>query len=278
MGAYVDSALLTHQLRVRFDSARNFNRPDRAQYLYGTWTAFGGSIGPAPPNAPDPDLDAQMISIYYERPLSCMVSAFVEVPFLFNDPSRSPNESGLYDIEAGIKVLLWDTCCEVLTFQFKNYIPTGDDAKWLTRGHYSIEPGLLYWRQLGCHTRLEAELRYWIPMEDSINPANGDHYSSEVVRYGVCLSHDWYQDCCMTVTPVLEVVGWTVLDGQVFDFTAGGVGIGPVPADGDTIVNVKFGVRTTFNCCSDLYVGYGRAVTGRRWYEDIIRVEYRRNF
>jgi hypothetical protein len=50
-----------------------------------------------------------------------------------------------------------------------------------------------------------------------------------------------------------------------------------VDAAGDTIVNLKFGVRSYFGC-SDLYLGYGRCVTGDRWYQDILRVEYRYHF
>ena len=57
-------------------------------------------------------------------------------------------------------------------------------------------------------------------------------------------------------------------------------------ADGDTIVNAKVGVRFGFGSLqeqgllsrSDLYVGYGRALTGTVWYKDILRVEYRVRF
>ena len=53
-------------------------------------------------------------------------------------------------------------------------------------------------------------------------------------------------------------------------------------AAGDTIVNAKIGVRLGFGPLvgpanlsrSDLYIGYGRALTGDVWYKDILRVEY----
>jgi hypothetical protein len=81
------------------------------------------------------------------------------------------------------------------------------------------------------------------------------------------------------VTPIAEVVGWTVLHGKEF-----APDIGVKDAAGDTIVNGKLGTRFFFgDRCerggllnrSDLYLGYGRALTGTVWYKDIIRLEYR---
>jgi hypothetical protein len=48
-----------------------------------------------------------------------------------------------------------------------------------------------------------------------------------------------------------------------------------VDASGDTIVNMKAGVRFFTGEHSNFYVGYGRALTGDVWYKDIIRVEMR---
>ena len=49
-------------------------------------------------------------------------------------------------------------------------------------------------------------------------------------------------------------------------------------AAGETIVNVKVGVRAPSERFGDLFVGYGRALTGDRWYEDTVRVEWRLAF
>ena len=46
-------------------------------------------------------------------------------------------------------------------------------------------------------------------------------------------------------------------------------------ADGETILNAKFGVRVGFCDRADMYVGYGRPLTGDRWYENTVRVEFR---
>ena len=69
------------------------------------------------------------------------------------------------------------------------------------------------------------------------------------------------------LVPAINVNGTFVPDNHGF-----------LEANGDTIVNLKFGVRTYFGQWSDLYVGYGHSVTGSRWYSDIVSVEYRLKF
>ena len=49
-------------------------------------------------------------------------------------------------------------------------------------------------------------------------------------------------------------------------------------AAGDTIVNAKVGVRFKLGEFGDFYTGYGRALTGSRWYEETLRVEFRMFF
>ena len=51
-----------------------------------------------------------------------------------------------------------------------------------------------------------------------------------------------------------------------------------VSASGDTIVNLKAGVRVGNYSGHSLYVGYGRALTGDVWYDEILRIEYRKMF
>ena len=82
--------------------------------------------------------------------------------------------------------------------------------------------------------------------------------------------------CCKTnkLTGLVEVVGWTVLDGFSTSLTGGQQAR---DADGDTIVNGKYGVRYTRGKHT-AYVGYGHNWTGNRWYSDLIRVEWGYNF
>jgi hypothetical protein len=46
-------------------------------------------------------------------------------------------------------------------------------------------------------------------------------------------------------------------------------------AAGDTIVNIKFGLRMKVGDLADFYTGYGRPLTGERWYEQTFRFEFR---
>ena len=52
---------------------------------------------------------------------------------------------------------------------------------------------------------------------------------------------------------------------------------GRLPVDGDTIVNLKLGMRYT-DCNRTVYAGWGHSLTGDRWYRDIFRVEYELRF
>ena len=49
-------------------------------------------------------------------------------------------------------------------------------------------------------------------------------------------------------------------------------------AAGDTIVNLKLGIRIRCGDFGDIYAGYGRALTGAFWYKNMFRVEYRYAF
>jgi hypothetical protein len=116
---------------------------------------------------------------------------------------------------------------------------------------------------------LEAELRDWIAIDD-------DDFAGNILRYGVGVSHDLWCSPCYSLKPVVELVGWTVVDGQVS--TRQPTGLAAVEsASGDTIVNAKLGVRLAGEQM-DLYAGYGRALTGDVWYEDTVRLELRMFF
>jgi hypothetical protein len=162
----------------------------------------------------------------------------------------------------------------------------------LGTGHYTLEPGLLLYRRLTERLVVQGEFMDWIP----ISAGSG---AGSVLTYGGGIGYDLIQRPRFRFTPVAEVVGWTVLGGtEAVNGTVPGTAVTTpagaqavlvngvfVPDDhffqsatGDTIVNLKLGVRSYFGDHSDLYVGYGRAVTGSRWYEDIFRLEYRYKF
>src|SRR5262249_4263356 len=109
-------------------------------------------------------------------------------------------------------------------------------------------------------------LRYWVPI-------GGSDFAGDVVRYGLGLSYpaDRSELWC---SPVVELVGWTVLSGKQVEASS--------PTDfmveraaGVTVVNAKVGMRVGWEDVFDVYVGYGRALTGLPWYRDLVRVELR---
>jgi hypothetical protein len=76
---------------------------------------------------------------------------------------------------------------------------------------------------------------------------------------------------------VAELMGWTLTRGHDL------VPLTPrrsvtVSTRGDTIGNGFLGVRAGYGTLGDLYVGYGRALTGDVWYKNTFRVELRYHF
>lgn len=281
---YIDTAIPTTQLRFRFDAGYDNNRPDRAEFFYAKCGCF--RIAGLDPRAAGPPLtesrvDFQDISAYLEVATSKRLSFFVETPVRFLNPEQNANTTGYADMNAGFKYAFVADPDRFLTFQFRTYIPSGDADRGLGNDHVSLEPSLLLYQRLGERLHMEAELRDWIPI-------GGSDFAGNILRYGVGLSYDAIDTGRLRVSPVVELIGWTVLDGRelaVATLTPIEVAA-PQDASGDTIVNAKLGVR--FRICnenpmgllsgSDVYVGYGRALTGDVWYKDMLRVEWRLRF
>jgi hypothetical protein len=280
---YIDSALIGNVARFRFDAGYDDNVPDRAEFFYGKCGCF--RVLGADPRAPGPPklekgVDYQDLSGYLEYAVTDRLSGFVELPYRFLNPEVNANASGLADMNAGFKWAFISTDDWVMTFQFKTYAPTGDAERGLGNNHVSLEPGLLFWGRLTDKLIMEGEFRPWFP-------AGGTDFEGNILRYGLGFSYDLYHIGCARVVPVVEFVGWTILSGMQLpippqiELTPQGFAydiIPAQPADGETIVNVKLGVRAYFAERSSLYVGYGRALTGTVWYKDMLRVEYRLAF
>lgn len=308
---YIDNALIGTRFRVRADAGFGVAWPDRAEFFYGACGC--ARIVPNPPaNTPNPngdvlnpdapgptgtvipgailtsplietDLDYQEIRFDFEYALNDRFSLFAEVPWRSTDGATLGSESGLGDIRAGFKWGLLNDSRNQLTFQLRGYFPTGAADKGLGTDHASIEPGLLYFGQLNERWTMAAELRYWVPVDGTSGRGTGfsEDYSGDVIRYGLGFGYDIPLASGTVVTPVVEVVGWSVLgglalssaDGTPFGTTFPGFGYREV--DGDNIANLKFGLRFGFNNKNSLYVGYGAALTDDVWYDDVIRVEFR---
>ncbi|HEY8505641.1 MAG TPA: hypothetical protein VIL46_13735, partial [Gemmataceae bacterium] len=227
----------------------------------------GAPLGPGLP-IPERSVDYQELSVYLEKQFLPRLSGFVEVPARFLNPDLNANAAGFSDLNAGAKFAFLTREEFLASFQFRTYAPTGDGDRGLGTEHVSLEPALLWWKGAGDRLALQGELRYWVPV-------GGTDFAGDVIRYGLGASYDLLPfGGGMRLAPVAEVVGWTVLGGK--ESFPGPTGIVSVEdAAGDTIINAKLGVRFGFGERADFYAGYGRALTGERWYADIFRVEAR---
>ena len=112
----------------------------------------------------------------------------------------------------------------------------------------------------------EAEVSDWIPV-------GGESFAGNIIRYGTGLQYDRICWGSWQPFPIAEFLAgrrrWRVTNFDANDQ--------PVVEDaaGETIVNVKVGMRLKYNDLGDVYMGYGNAITGDRWYEDTFRIELR---
>ena len=281
-GTYIDNAIITNMFRFRIDTAYNNSLPDRAEFFYGQCGCFGGNApGPGSParlgNAAtaNANVDYQEFVPYFERAFSSRFSMFAETPFRLINPDVTDNTGGLSDINVGIKTAIVSRNRQYLTGQFRVYAPTGDAQRGLGNGHASLEPALLYLSRRNDRLIIQSEFRVWIPLSDST--FQGRNFAGTILRYGIGGGYDLLNldTCCQRrrLTGTFETVGWTITSGQGFDASTNT----PFDATGDTIVNVKSGLRYTFGRRS-LAASYGKPITGDRWYSDLIRVEYRYAF
>lgn len=259
---YIDNAIPTSQVRLRYDAVSDNNRPTRAEFFY----ARGAPFGPGLP-LPEPQVDYQDVSAYLEAAATERLSGFLEVPVRFLDPEVNANTAGLSDLQAGFKYAFLHDPAGVATFQLRTFAPTGDAGRGLGTRHVSLEPALLSFTPLGDRLALAGEFRTWVPV-------GGTDFAGPVLRYGVGLQYDLVRGCTFGLTPVAELVGWTVLSGQESAVFPSGISV-VEDAAGDTIVNAKLGLRWKWGDAADLYTGYGRPLTGEHWYENIARIELR---
>ena len=228
------------------------------------------------------------------------LSGFVEVPvrWLHIPPAISvvpehhpgqlqpaQNFSGFSDLRLGFKYALVTDPGYFYTFQLRTYLPTGNGATGLGTAHATLEPGLLVYQRLTERTFFLGEFKDWIPLHGStFSPGNTNeirkHYAGNVLTYGAGFMYNLWVTDHYRAAPLVEFVGWTVLGG----LKEVSPNLPPQSASGDTIVNVKVGAvfalgdyidRDRLPPLSDrlnLYVGYGRALTGDWWYKDILRV------
>ena len=277
---YVDNALINNRLRLRFDAATGNSHPDRAEFFY---SHAGVMVNPPKPgdnlgvNYQEIRLEGEYVFI------NDRLSLFTSLPYRFIDPKLdgSNNESGIGDLVAGLKSGIFSTANQQLTFQLLAYMPTGKSKTRRGTDHYSLEPGFLYFLKPADRWTLESELKLWIPIGGfKIDNRNSNRFAGNILRFGAGLGYDLPQTLIHRITPVIEVVGWTVLGGHEFaeDHRLNVVDKRDVVSAKTTIVNLKMGARIAFDNHHSVYAGYGIALTKDVWYDNIVRAEYRYDF
>jgi hypothetical protein len=259
---YIDPAVPADQLRLRADFGYDFRTPTRAEFFYPRSRPLG-------PGLPEPEraVDFQDYTLYLEKTVAPGFSVFAEGGLRALNPDLNDNFTGLADTNIGFKFVYVMDPSQVWSFQFRTYLPTGAASHGLGTHHVSLEPAILGFTRLSEDLGLAAELRYW-------QPINGTDFAGPVVRYGLGLRYDVWQSADWRFAPIVEAIGWSVLDGRESRLMPDGT-TAVEDAGGTTIVNLKIGARLEMGNGFGLYAGYGRAITGERWYREIVRVELR---
>lgn len=296
MVGYVEDSTIATQLRVRFDSARHVQAPDRAEFFYSKCGCYWGlpSTHPfydkdAPGNRGGILTDANAQQLYILGEVGMMAnrgSLFVELPVRWLKPQgfavgSFEDQSGIGDLRFGAKVGLMATDNGQATVLLRISTPTGDPVKGLGTNNLSIEPALLVAQRVNERVGVELEFGGVFPTGGSpgIPTTSPDKFSGSILYYGIGPSFDVYSSDRVRFAPVIELVGWRVMSG----FQTGDPAVTSGPATGfaqasevsPNIVNLKVGARVVIGNMASIYVGYGHHLTEATWYDDIFRIEYR---
>lgn len=288
---YIDDSTIESKVRIRFDTATGTTVPDRAEFLYAKCGCYRDLLHTNPaydPSAPGPrpgaanGVDYHQLYIEGEVAFDSRVSVFGQIPvrwleptsFLPNTGGPFPSATGISDVRGGVKLGLSDAASPYnLTAKVQLYLPTGDAGKGLGTHHTSVEPSMLFQGELTPTVTLESQVGVWLPIGGAapLPGTTADHFAGRILYYGIGPSVTVYETSRVRVTPVVELVGWRVLAGN--QTKAGG----PDDASGTNIVNIKLGARIGYDAGS-FYVGVGKAITDAKWYDNILRFEYRYTF
>jgi hypothetical protein len=287
MVGYINDAGIQSQVRLRFDVGTGINSPDRAEFFYakcGCYRFLDSDHLAFDPNAKGPGpgittgLKAQHLFAQLEYGFADRVSVYGELPIRWIQPQgflpdtgSFPDQSGLSDVRAGLKWALVAEDSSYVTLQLQGNFPTGDGLKGLGTEHFSFEPALLFNQALSDMVNLEGQFGAVLPSGGSNGIATGsEKFAGKVLYYGIGPSFELYRGDDLRFAPVVELVGWHVVDGFQTSTLS--------DIDGINILNLKIGGRFEFRNRSSVYLGYGRALTDDVWYDDLFRVEYRYTF
>jgi hypothetical protein len=133
-----------------------------------------------------------------------------------------------------------------------------------------MEPGVLFRYKYSELTFFHSELKMTFPVPGTPG------YAGPLLKWGIGVSHVWYETDTIAYIPTLEFTNIWILDGQFTPFPAG------VPTDvvGDGVFNLAPGLRMVCDTGGDLgVVELGAstifAVGSNGWYDALIRFDLR---
>lgn len=263
--SFIDSAVPRNVVGLRFDAEYNNRQPMRATYLFPKGAAPNTVGFPLP----ETRVDTLDVTSYAEYGITPWLSMFIEAPYRWINPEVNANQNGPGDMRYGMRICTWSDENVIATILFRVYQPSARQET-LGTGHWSIEPGLLTAYRISENWHLEGELRYWIPLTSS-------DFAGNILRYGVGLSYGQRTASGIWYMPVVEAIGWTCLSGQSMVASSPDSFI-IQDARNQTIVNAYIGLRVGYARNMDMYLGYGRSLTGDFWARDMFRFEVRLSY
>jgi hypothetical protein len=261
---FIDGAVPRNTVGIRFEGLYDNPQPMRAEYIFGK----GGLPGTNGFASPETKVDTLELTSFAEYSFTPWLSAFIEAPYRWISPAVNPYQTGPGDMRYGIKLCTWSSDSLIATILLRIYEPTASNGV-LGTGHWSLEPGLLAAYNITPSFHLEGEIRYWTAI-------GGSDFAGDLLRYGIGLSYGqrkpgfWF-------APVGEVIGWSILSGKTMLASSADSYV-IQNAAGQFIANAYLGMRCGFGQNIDLFLGYGRAVTGEYWNRDTYRFEFRFTF
>jgi len=233
------------QQGIRWDAGTALDLPDRSEFFWAR--ADGKGRGPTPNSGllAVSKLNYNDVSYYFEAAID-RFALIVDVPYQTVDPTGAPSAAGLGDVKFGGKSVLFD--CELLQIgaQLLVYAPTGNAARGLGTGHYSLEPSLLLGVRMGPDTYFQGQLSEWIPIGGDPDYAGPVFHAHLAVNHLLCEVHE---NC-----PLIGTFGfnsWTFQGGEYTDPVLGA----NQPAGGYTYLSAGPGLRLFI--CNHIDVGFG---------------------
>lgn len=264
----IDAAQPSNNFRIRMESARDWEFPDRVEYFWGKLNGKG------------PKVDSESSVDYQDYRIAIETggerfSATTEIPLRFIDPTGVANTGGMGDMVVTTKTVMMDGESFQLTQVLRNQMPTGSVKRGLGNGHVSMEPGFVARYNWDQRTMIHNELKLWFPI--GAEPG----FSGPVLRYGFGCANVWYDSDTFAVLRSFEMVGWSILTGQKTVGTQFPPVANPQSIDGENIINLYPGLRFVRDDDGTLFevgVSGGVSVTERHWYSDVLRLELRWTF